>query len=174
MVNRPPIHGNPDGPAYATNGHEILEFDFTTGLERELPAFPSPTELWSRLKTADGISDSAADRLLTPSNLVGSTTPRYYQEVTINRALQDVLLGKRRVLLTMATGTGKTVVAFQIAWKLWNSGWNRTGEHRRPRILFLADRNVLVDDPKDKTFTGRSGYKTRHDLPGKHLVTGPQ
>src|SRR3989441_735927 len=55
-------------------------------------------------------------------------------------------------LLTLATGTGKTVIAFQICYKLWNSRWNRTGEHRRPRILFLADRNVLVDDPKDKTF----------------------
>ena len=53
----------------------------------------------------------------------------------------------------MATGTGKTFVAFQICWKLWSSRWNRTGEHRRPKILYLADRNVLVDDPKDKTFT---------------------
>jgi type I restriction enzyme R subunit len=90
--------------------------------------------------------------LLTPSNTVGTPTPRYYQEIAINRAVQSILQGKRRVLLTMATGTGKTVVAFQVAWKLWDSRWNRTGEHRKPRILFLADRNVLVDDPKDKTF----------------------
>lgn len=138
--------------AYATNGHEILEFDYTTGLERPLSAFPSPGELWARLKTAEGIPDTAADRLLTSSNVAGSATPRYYQEIAINRAVQAILMGKQRVLLTMATGTGKTVVAFQIAWKLWSSGWNRTGEHRRPRILFLADRNVLVDDPKDKTF----------------------
>lgn len=53
----------------------------------------------------------------------------------------------------MATGTGKTIVAFQICWKLWSSRWNTTGEHRKPRILFLADRNILIDDPKDKTFT---------------------
>ncbi len=53
----------------------------------------------------------------------------------------------------MATGTGKTVVAFQICWKLWSSRWNRTGEHRKPKILYLADRNILIDDPKDKTFT---------------------
>ena len=66
--------------------------------------------------------------------------------------MQAILQGKTRVLLTLATGTGKTVVAFQICWKLWNSRWNRTGEHRRPRILYLADRNILVDDPKDKTF----------------------
>jgi type I restriction enzyme R subunit len=138
--------------AYATNGHGILEFDFTTGLEQTLSAFPSPDDLWQRLKTTEGIPDTAAERLLAPSNIVGSTTPRYYQEIAINRGVQSILLGKRRTLLTMATGTGKTVVAFQIAWKLWSSGWNRTGEHRRPRILFLADRNVLVDDPKDKTF----------------------
>ena len=63
-----------------------------------------------------------------------------------------ILSGQNRVLLTMATGTGKTVVAFQICWKLWSARWNRDRDHRRPKILFLADRNVLVDDPKDKTF----------------------
>jgi type I restriction enzyme R subunit len=138
--------------AYATNGREIIEFDFTTGLERQLSTFPSPRDLWTRLKVAEGMLDTEADRLLTPSNTIGSTTPRYYQEIAINSAVQSILQGKRRVLLTMATGTGKTVVAFQVAWKLWSSRWNRTDEHRRPRILFLADRNVLVDDPKDKTF----------------------
>ncbi len=66
--------------------------------------------------------------------------------------MQAILQRKRRVLLTLATGTGKTVIAFQICWKLWNSRWNRAGEYRRPRILYLADRNVLVDDPKDKDF----------------------
>ena len=137
--------------AYATNGHEILEFDYLTGAETKLSAFP-PYELWARLKGAAGLSDPAAQQLLTPSFLTGSITPRYYQEIAINRAVQAILTDKPRVLLTMATGTGKTVVAFQIAWKLWNSRWNRTGEHRRPRILFLADRNILVDDPKDKTF----------------------
>jgi type I restriction enzyme R subunit len=138
--------------AYATNGREILEFDFTTGFERQLSEFPSPQDLWTRLKVAEGMLDAEAERLLTPSNTVSTATPRYYQEIAINRAVQAILQGKRRVLLTMATGTGKTVVAFQVAWKLWESRWNRTGEHRKPRILFLADRNVLVDDPKDKTF----------------------
>src|SRR5581483_1911766 len=65
---------------------------------------------------------------------------------------QAIVKGKPRVLLTLATGTGKTMVAFQICWRLWSTGWNRTGEFRKPRILYLADRNVLVDDPKDKTF----------------------
>jgi len=83
--------------------------------------------------------------------------PRSYVDTLIylrglNRAVQAILQGKRRLLLTLATGTGKTVVAFQICWKLWNSRWNRTGEYRRPRILYLADRNVLVDDPKDKIY----------------------
>jgi len=138
--------------AYATNGQEILEFDYTTGVERQLSEFPSPADLWMRLKAFEGLAEPAADRLLTASNIVGTATPRYYQEIAINRTVQAILQGKRRVLLTMATGTGKTVVAFQIAWKLWSSRWNRTGEHRKARILFLADRNILIDDPKDKTF----------------------
>jgi type I restriction enzyme R subunit len=138
--------------AYATNGHEILEFDYTTGQEEHLSAFPSPDELWARLRDAEKITDETSIHLLTASHTVASITPRYYQEIAINRAVQAILQGQRRILLTMATGTGKTVVAFQICWKPWNSRWNRTGEHRRPRILFLADRNVLIDDPKDKTF----------------------
>src|SRR5207244_2208006 len=75
------------------------------------------------------------------------------QEIAINRAIEAILKGDQRLLLTMATGTGKTVVAFQICWKLWSAGWNRTGEYRKPKILYLADRNILVDDPKDKIFT---------------------
>jgi type I restriction enzyme, R subunit len=86
--------------AYATNGREIIEFDFTTGLERELSAFPPPGDLWARLKAAESIADDAADRLLTPSNTVGTPTPRYYQEIAINRAVQSILQGKRRVLFT--------------------------------------------------------------------------
>src|SRR4030067_1709855 len=66
--------------------------------------------------------------------------------------MQAILQGNKRVLLTMATGTGKTAVAFQICWKLWSLRWNRTGEHRRPKILYLADRNILIDDLKDKMF----------------------
>lgn len=140
--------------AYATNGHGIVEFDYLTGLERELHSFPTPDELWHRLRSGEGLADDTiANRLLTPSYHLSDKSPRYYQEIAINRTVQHILLGKRRVLLTMATGTGKTVVAFQICWKLWNARWNRTGEHRRPRILYLADRNILIDDPKDKIFT---------------------
>lgn len=139
--------------AYSTNGHGIVEFDYLTGKERHIEAFPSPDELWSRLRTGQGlIDDEAAARLLTPYYHLSGKSPRYYQEIAINRAVQAILQGKPRVLLTMATGTGKTVVAFQICWKLWNARWNRTGKYRRPKILYLADRNILVDDPKDKTF----------------------
>lgn len=115
-------------------------------------AFPTPVELWERLQSGQGLDTITAERLLTPSHHLAGKSPRYYQEIAINRVVEAVLQGQRRVLLTMATGTGKTVVAFQICWKLWSSRWNRTGEHRRPRILYLADRNILVDDPKDKTF----------------------
>src|SRR6266852_3787230 len=139
--------------AYATNGHGIVEHDFTTGRDNDLEAFPSAEDLWSRLRTSEGIVDEkTAERVLAPYYHLSGKSPRYYQEIAINRAVQAVLQGKHRVLLTLATGTGKTVIAFQICYKLWNSRWNRSGEHRRPRILFLADRNVLVDDPKDKTF----------------------
>lgn len=138
--------------AYATNGHDILEFDFTTGIEQTVAAFPSPEELFNRLQKSEGIEPDVVDTLLSPYYHATDFSPRYYQQIAINRAVQSVVKGDKRVLITMATGTGKTVVGFQICWKLWSTRWNRKGEYRKPRILFLADRNVLVDDPKDKTF----------------------
>jgi type I restriction enzyme R subunit len=155
--------------AYSTNGKGILEFDFTTGRETKLDTFPSPKELLYRLISAEGMTDEMIDRLLSPFNHVSGKSPRYYQEIAINRTVQSVLQSKRRILLTMATGTGKTVVAFQICWKLWNSRWNRTGEYRRPRILYLADRNILVDDPKDKIFApfGDARWKIENGVANK-------
>jgi type I restriction enzyme, R subunit len=139
--------------AYATNGHEIIEFDYRTGVERTITTFPEPAELWQRYRDASDIpSNEAAERLLTPFNHVVGKGERYYQQIAINRAVEEILKGRPRLLLTMATGTGKTAVAFQICWKLWTSRWNRTGEHRRPRILYLADRNLLIDQPKDGIF----------------------
>jgi type I restriction enzyme R subunit len=138
--------------AYSTNGHGIVEFDFITGTERSLDSFAAPDELWNRLSHSQCLTEDIMKRMLTPSYLLTGKIPRYYQEIAINRSLQAVLQGKRRILITMATGTGKTFVAFQICWKLWSSRWNRTGEFRRPRILYLTDRNILVDDPKDRTF----------------------
>jgi len=139
--------------AYATNGHGIIEHDFLTGRDNDVEGFPAPDELWGRIRGSEGIDDATAERVLAPCYHLSGKSPRYYQEIAINRAVQAILQGKRRVLLTLATGTGKTVIAFQICYKLWNSRWNRTGEYRRPRILYLADRNILVDDPKDKIFT---------------------
>jgi type I restriction enzyme, R subunit len=139
--------------AYATNGREIIEFDHLTGKETLVDRFPTPAELWQRFLQGSPLNQDTARDLLSPSYHLGGKSPRYYQEIAINRALMAILSGKNRVLLTMATGTGKTFVAFQICWKLWNARWNRARAHRRPKILFLADRNVLIDDPKDKTFT---------------------
>lgn len=138
--------------AYSTNGHGIVEFDYITGKERELDQIPTPEELWSRLRNSENLTQDTSDKLLKPYYPIIGKPARYYQQIAINRAVKAILNGKRRVLLTMATGSGKTLVAFQICWKLWSAKWNRTGEPRRPKILFLADRNILVDDPKDKTF----------------------
>ena len=139
--------------AYSTNGLGIFEFDFTTGKESERKSFPSPADLWGRLQADTGLDKSQTNRLLTPYNLQAGRIPRYYQDVAINRVIQSVLKGKKRILLTMATGTGKTTVAFQICWKLRSSLWNLTGDHRGPKILYLADRNILVDDPIAKDFS---------------------
>jgi type I restriction enzyme R subunit len=138
--------------AYSTNGHGIIEHDYITGSERELNEFPSPDEMWGRLKENEGINEDVAEKLLQPYFNLPGKQPRYYQEIAINRAIKAVLQGKKRILLTLATGTGKTLIAFQIIWKLWNTRWNRTGEYRKPKVLYLADRNILIDDPKDKTF----------------------
>jgi type I restriction enzyme R subunit len=139
--------------AYASNGPDTLEFDYFTGLEKAIRAYPSPEELWQRYRDGKQLKDdSAVEQLLTPINFTLRQGERYYQEIAINRAVEAIVSGKRRILLTMATGTGKTPVAFQICWKLWNARWNRTGEHRRPKILYLSDRNILIDDPKDKIF----------------------
>ena len=140
--------------AYATNGTEIIEFDYTTGIERTVTAFPNPDDLWHRLRAAEGIAeDDVARRLLTPTLPDPARPLRYYQEIAVNRATQAVLQGRRRILLTLCTGSGKTAIAFQICWKLWSARWNRAGAVRRPRILFLSDRNVLVDDPMAKDFS---------------------
>lgn len=146
--------------AYSTNGHGIVEFDFLTGKETELDAFPSPDALWQRLQGASGLKTEAQrERFLTPPLADPGRPLRYYQEIAVNRVVSAILGGRRRVLVTMATGTGKTVVALQICWKLWSSKWNAKGDpsgpcgsHRKPRILYLADRNFLIDDPKDKIF----------------------
>jgi type I restriction enzyme R subunit len=147
--------------AYATNGSGILEFDFTTGRELELSSFPPPEALWARYCQGEGLNLGQEETLLAAYNLQSGKTPRYYQQIAINRVVQGILQGKKRLLLTMATGTGKTTTAFQICWKLWVSQWNREETPRRPKILFLSDRNVLVDDPMKKDYApfGDALYK---------------
>lgn len=137
--------------AYSTNGPGIIEHDYITGLDTELAEYPSPEELWGRDCGARGV-DPSSPLVRAPYFHDPGQVPRYYQDISIHRATEEIIKGTPRVLLTLATGTGKTVVAFQICWRLWTTGWNRSGEYRKPRILYLADRNVLVDDPKDKTF----------------------
>jgi type I restriction enzyme R subunit len=139
--------------AYATNGTDIIEYDFFTGQERLLDSFPTPDELWARYQHGQGLTQAVTDALLVPYFHNPKKVPRYYQRIAIDAAVKAILQGRRRCLLTLATGTGKTTVAFQVCGKLWSAGWNIKGEpNRKPRMLFLADRNVLVDDPKDKDF----------------------
>ncbi|MBU4176527.1 MAG: DEAD/DEAH box helicase family protein [Proteobacteria bacterium] len=139
--------------AYSTNGKGIVEFDYTTGIERSVDGFPTADELWTRLNGTEPLPEPSQEKLLAPFYLDPERPPRYYQQIAINRAVDAIVRGKNRILITMATGTGKTVVAFQICFKLWSTRWNRANNPvKRPKILFLADRNILVDDPKDKTF----------------------
>ncbi|MHB8438498.1 MAG: EcoAI/FtnUII family type I restriction enzme subunit R [Acidimicrobiales bacterium] len=138
--------------AYSTNGSEIVEHDFTSGVETRLTSYPSPDDLYSRYESAVGLAPAQRATVLAPYDLSQSRIPRYYQDIAINRVVERLVKGQSRVLLTMATGTGKTATAFQVCWKLWSSRWNRDGAYRRPRILYLADRNVLVDDPMNRDF----------------------
>jgi type I restriction enzyme R subunit len=148
--------------AYATNGHDTIEIDYFTGKENRIDAYPVPSELWRRYQLGNGLAKpEIGEHLLTPFNHELGKDERYYQQTAVNRTVEAILKGQNRLLLTMATGTGKTFVAFQICWKLWSARWNRTGDYRRPRILYLADRNILVDQPKDGLFAafGDARYK---------------
>lgn len=156
--------------AYATNGHRIIEIDYTAGTERDVNRYATPDELFSRLTAAAHLPQEAAPHLLEPFNLVSGKIPRYYQQIAIHRVIEAILLGQKRILATLATGTGKTCVAFQICWQLWSSRWNRTGEYRRPKILFLSDRNILVDDPMAKMFAPFGD--ARHKIAGGDVSQG--
>ena len=130
---------------YATNGQGIYGIDMETGKEGERPDYPSPDELWTLTFAKQ---DAWRDRFAgIPFEDKGGSHPgRYYQDIAVERVMAAIAAGQPRVLLTLATGTGKTFIAFQIAWKLFHSRWNLGREpSRRPRILFLADRNILAD-----------------------------
>jgi type I restriction enzyme R subunit len=127
---------------YSTNGKKIYQISMKSGKEGLVDQFPTPDELW---KQTFSDQNEWKDKFASIP-LEGEMGKRYYQEIAINNAMDAVAEEKKRILLTLATGTGKTVIAFQIAWKLFQTRWNlkRDGS-RRPRILFLADRNILAD-----------------------------
>ncbi len=127
---------------YSTNGRGVYKFDMKRGRGDFVDGYDSPDDLF--VQTFDDVSDQQYKSLIEPYQ-IAKYRPRYYQENAINAAVRRISGGEPRVLLTLATGTGKTTIAFQIAWKLFQSRWNRRGDERRPRILFLADRNVLVE-----------------------------
>ncbi|MCD4734942.1 MAG: DEAD/DEAH box helicase family protein, partial [Bacteroidales bacterium] len=135
-----------------TNGVEIIEYDFTTGLESKILYFPTPEELWKSESKKESIDESIQETLLKPFHSFAGKKQRYYQTIAINRAVKNILEGKKRLLITMTTGTGKTTVSFQIIYKLWNNRWNQRNDHRRPKILYIADRSILVNDPHSKDF----------------------
>ncbi|MEI8291634.1 MAG: DEAD/DEAH box helicase family protein [Verrucomicrobiota bacterium] len=131
--------------AYATNGQGIYAIDMATGKESEIAAYPTPDELWAMTFAQ---TDAWRDQFATiPFEDKGGSHPsRYYQDIAVERVMQAITEERQRILLTLATGTGKTFIAFQIAWKLFHSRWNLSRQPtRRPRILFLADRNILAN-----------------------------
>ena len=169
--------------AYSTNGKEIYQICMKTGKEGLVTDFLSPEQLWNktyppstntgdtsnieRSRNAEAWREAFADVPFEDKS--GSWQLRYYQEIAIRRTVEAIAQGKNRILLTLATGTGKTAIAFQIAWKLFQTRWNKSiynekltmdnegsaennyplstvnYQFRRPRILFLADRNILAD-----------------------------
>src|SRR5690554_2275676 len=138
--------------AYATNGLKFYEVDMLTGVEQDVYTIPTPDELWKRLYQEEQtkqpeIYNWKQKLAKTPFETKGGAWQlRYYQQNAIDKALDAIAEGKQRILLTLATGTGKTAVAFQISWKLFQNRWNLDRDGKRsPRILFLADRNILAD-----------------------------
>jgi type I restriction enzyme R subunit len=131
--------------AYSTNGQSIYAIDMRQGTEGDAPRYPTPEELWNQtFAEADAWRDRFA--AVPFEDRSGYFQARYYQDIAIERVLTALAANLPRILLTLATGTGKTFIAFQIAWKLFHSRWNLSREPvRRPRVLFLADRNILAD-----------------------------
>ena len=135
--------------AYSTNGAGIYQIDMQTGEEKYVDCYLSPEQLWA-MTFAE--TNEWRDRFgkIPFETKSGTWQVRYYQHNAIDKALEAIAAGKKRVLLTLATGTGKTAIAFQIAWKLFHSRWNLSGKPTRlPRILFLADRNILANQAKN-------------------------
>ncbi|RNC71840.1 MAG: DEAD/DEAH box helicase [Desulfuromonadales bacterium] len=146
--------------AFSSNGDGFLFHDRTgmhNPIEQELAldAFPSPNDLWQRYKAWKGIDEPTEEVIEHPYHHDGSSKePRYYQRIAINRTVEAIARGQDRILLVMATGTGKTYTAFQIIWRLWKSRTNK-------RILYLADRNILIDQTMTNDFKPFGGAMTK-------------
>lgn len=137
---------------YSTNGLQIYRIDMQEGTEGDVTSYPTPDELWEltfgEQDKLQPISAVWREKLLSVpfEDRSGTWQPRYYQENAITKVLEAISNNEPRILLTLATGTGKTAIAFQIAWKLFQAKWNINKDGQRsPRILFLADRNILAD-----------------------------
>ncbi len=179
--------------AYATNGHQIIEWDGFTNTTREIAEFPSPDELWQRWKLNTGldIGDDTTHRTrelrpvynaalaqararnpllhpYAPPEATRGSTPRYFQEVAIREVLVRIMRGQKRILLTMATGTGKTFTAMQIVWKLIKSEWLFQNRGRSGRVLFLADRVVL----RNQAYNAFSPFAGSHGDP-RYMIENP-
>ena len=149
--------------AYATNGLTWYEIDTVTGAERDIDGPPTPNDLWAR---SYGEENEWRNRFgAVPFETGGGKwEPRYYQHNAVTAALEAVAQGKERILLTLATGTGKTGIAVQLCWKLFQSKWNLSREPvRRPRILFLADRNILANQAYNSFGMFADGERKRID-----------
>ncbi len=156
---------------YSSNGSGFLEHDMITGKERELylEEFPSPEDLWNRMINEKQISNEVEDIINEPYH-IGSgqhpKIPRYYQRIAINRTIEAIANGKNRILLVMATGTGKTFTAFQIAYRLRKS-------NTKKKILYLADRNILIDQTMAQDFKPFEKVMTKvqkHELDSSYEV----
>jgi type I restriction enzyme R subunit len=147
---------------YASNGDEIYEICMQTGKEGLVDRYLSPEELWIKSYPKNASTEIAnvwRDKFssIPFEDKSGTWQPRYYQEIAVNRTLEAIAQGKKRILLTLATGTGKTAIAFQISWKLFHTRWNLSVNDdyhkRQPRILFLADRNILANQAMGNGFS---------------------
>lgn len=144
---------------YSSNGDGFVEHDFFTGKERHLTMseFPSPESLWQRYRENKGLIDNEEKEELIKGNYyfeIGQKTPRYYQRVAINRTIEAISEGDKRLLLVMATGTGKTYTAFQIIWRAWKAG-------KVKKILYLEDRNILIDQTMSNDFSPLADVMTK-------------
>ena len=156
--------------AYASNGTVTTRIDMAVGREDFNAQFPTPAQAWSHFQSAKGLTANTEGAYTEPFNRDLRLSdgrvkePRYYQRTAINRTVERVLAGDKRLLIVMATGTGKSFLAMQIVWKLQKAGWI---DGRTPRILYLADRNILIDQPRLREFVPAFGEHAIHKFAGQ-------